>query len=416
MRYEEKQKEKRIYIDWDKSNAPKKCINRLERCIQEGIYNVEIRAPRDSKTYPNVCVPLAGIFEWSTKKGLNFKYCFGGESNYVRHTVLNKPLVVEGLLNSSELRFPLDKVWKYSTSEGVNALVTSFINAIRESDVLEVGTLVSTEWCINEVMDNVLQHSKSECGYVMGQLQRGTKKISICIFDMGVGIYDTLKRSKHAPRTPLDAITLAMQERVTRDERIGQGNGMWGLSEIIKENKGSVRILSNGAMYSFAEGRVVTREDVDLLVGKNRNATLIDFQIDYSQKTDVAKALNGHKLSDYWLEDREIDGGELCFEVKMDSSGTGTRIAAQKFKNIIMNALAENNSKIILDFQGVNLVSSSYADELIGKIVAERGFVYFLNHFQLINLSAINIGVINRSVEQRMGHIYYETVISEEEL
>lgn len=168
------------------------------------------------------------------------------------------------------------KVWKYSTSEGVNALVTGIINAIRETDILEFGNLTSTEWCINEIMDNVLLHSEAGCGYVMAQLH---------------------------------------------------------------------------------------------------------------------KALNGNKLCDYWLEDRELDGGEICFEVKRDSSGTGTRIAAEKFKNIILNAIEENNQKIILNF-----------DELIGKIVAERGVVYFLNHFQLINLSQVNIGVINRSVEQRMGH------------
>lgn len=114
------------------------------------------------------------------------------------------------------------------------------------------------------------------------------------------------------------------------------------------------------------------------------------------------------------MEDRELEDGEICFEVKRDSSGTGTRIAAQKFRNIIMNAIEENNQKIILDFEGVNLVSSSYADELIGKIIAERGFVYFLKHFQLNNLSTINIDVINRSVEQRMGHIYYETLLDEE--
>lgn len=405
---------KRVYIDWDKTNAPRKCINRLEKCIQEKIYDIDIVAPKDTKTYPNICVPLAGIFEWYKSRGINFNYIFIGDNNYVRHTSMNMPLVVEELLDSSEIKFSLDKVWKYSTSEGVNALVSGIINAIRETDVLESGNLTSTEWCINEVMDNVLIHSEAGCGYVMGQLHKATKRISICIFDMGIGIYNTLKRTKYAPRTPLDAITLALQERITRDENIGQGNGMWGLHEIIKENNGSVRVMSNGALYSYANGGVNTKEGMNLSVGKNSNGTLIDFQIDYSKKIDVAKALNGHKLCDFWLEDRELDGGEICFEVKRDSSGTGTRIAAEKFKNIILNAIEENNQKIILNFEGVNVVSSSYADELIGKIVAERGFVYFLNHFQLINLSHVNIGVINRSVEQRMGHVYYETVLNEE--
>lgn len=406
---------KRMYVEWEHVKAPRKCISRLDKYIKENIKTVNILAPSDVTTYPNVCVPLAGIFEWYAQKGIQFNYLFPGENNYVRHTSFNRPLIVEELLDKPDLKFSLDKVWKYKTPEGVNALVTALVNSIRESDVLESGTLISIEWCLNEVMDNVLQHSLAEYGYVMGQLHKATKRLSICVFDMGTGIYNTLKKSKHAPRTSLDAITLALQERVTRDEKIGQGNGMWGLNEIIKENQGSLYILSNGSSYSYRNEKIDTQDNIEITVGKYKNFTMIDFQIDYSKETNVARALNGHKPSDYWLEEREIEDGEICFEVKKDSSGTGTRIAAAKFKNIIFNTLKENNQKITLDFSGVNVVSSSYADELIGKIVAERGFIYFISHFQLINLSASNAAVINRSVEQRMGHMYYETLMDENE-
>lgn len=63
---------------------------------------------------------------------------------------------------------------------------------------------------------------------------------------------------------------------------------------------------------------------------------------------------------------------------------------------------------MILDFDGINVVSSSFADELIGKIVAERGFMYFMHYFEMKNVSSFNMGVINRSVEQRMAQKYYD--------
>lgn len=91
--------------------------------------------------------------------------------------------------------------------------------------------------------------------------------------------------------------------------------------------------------------------------------------------------------------------------------GTGTRIAAQKLKNIIFNSLKEGNKKVILDFDGVNVVSSSFADELIGKIIAENGFVYFMRYFELRNISPFNISVINRSVEQRVAQKYYDNTL-----
>lgn len=404
---------KRIFLHWSSESSPQYCIGRLNELVEKGICDFEIVAPEKTKVYPNICAPLAGIFDWYSGKKINFNFIFLGENNYVRHTCINRPYIVEELLESPELKFPLDKVWKYSTPEGVNALVTAIINILRESDVLEPGVLNSTEWCINEVMDNILQHSKTKYGYVMGQLHKGTKRISICVFDMGLGIYNTLKKSKHIPRKPLDAITLALQEKVTRDEKVGQGNGMWGLNQIIKENGGRLKILSNGARYSYKNGLLETDENSPMPVGIYKNATVVDFQIDYSKTINIAKALNGYKPTDFWIEERELDDGIVRFEVTKDSAGTGTRIAAEKFRNIITNTLKEKNQRIILDFNGVNVVSSSYADELIGKLVVEYGFIYFLAHFKLTNLSPLNISVINRSVEQRMGNKYYGTTLEE---
>lgn len=57
-------------------------------------------------------------------------------------------------------------------------------------------------------MDNVLQHSVSGVGYVMGQVHKEKRRVSICVFDMGIGIYGSLKKSKHCPRTPLDGLTM----------------------------------------------------------------------------------------------------------------------------------------------------------------------------------------------------------------
>ena len=62
------------------------------------------------------------------------------------------------------------------------------------------------------------------------------------------------------------------------------------------------------------------------------------------------------------------------FHFKKNCVGTGTRIAAQKFKNQIFNAWNEEKKEVVLDFTGINVVSSSFADELIGKIVAEKRF------------------------------------------
>ena len=52
---------------------------------------------------------------------------------------------------------------------------------------------------------------------------------------------------------------------------------------------------------------------------------------------------------------------------------------------------------------------------MIGKIVAEKGFIYFSHYFEIRNLSEFKMSVINRSVEQRMAQKYYDEIITDKE-
>ena len=44
------------------------------------------------------------------------------------------------------------------------------------------------------------------------------------------------------------------------------------------------------------------------------------------------------------------------------------------------------NSRIFIDFDNVALVSSSFADEVIGKLFTEVGPVAFMSRFQLVSV------------------------------
>lgn len=409
-----KEELEKIDVYWNSPSAAHNLDKTVSRLSKYGEKVFEIFAPTNVQTYPNVCVPLAALMDWYKTKGHEFRCQFLGTNNYIEHTCLNRPLQVESLMNTTEMMFPLDKVWKYNSAEGENALVTAIVNAVRESIEVGKGVISSIEWCLNEVMDNVLQHSISGVGYMMGQVHKEKKRVSLCVFDMGIGIYGSLKKSKHCPRTPLDGLTMALQEKVTRDEDIGQGNGMWGLKRIIDENSGNLTIESNSAMFRCVGKKVETKNVQSYIAGDFSNATLVDFQLDISSSIDIAQALNGHEPLDFWLEEHEL-GDTLYFSIQKDSVGTGTRIAAQKLKNNIFNSLKEGNKKVILDFGGVNVVSSSFADELIGKIVAEKGFIYFTHCFELKNISPFNMSVINRSVEQRMAQKYYDNTLPDVE-
>lgn len=376
-------------------------------------YTEFLIAVSDSKTYSNICAPIAGILDHYKNAGFDFKIEYENSQSYAAHTKFDSPQEVEAYVETIELKYPFNKVWKFSTSEGVNALVSAYILAVRQEDIIGPGVVDSLEWCLNETMDNVLQHSEMDSGYVMMQLHKKKKQLSVCIFDRGIGIYNSLKTSKHHPATPLDAITLALQEKVTRDEKIGQGNGLWGFSELISDAKGRFEVGSAGAVYLNDNKRIRTIPEGHLNLGREHGTTLIDFQLNYSNEIDVAKALNGYRPTDLWLENLETENGEVVISVAAQSAGTGTRKSAEKLRTMVMNIVLAEKKKVVLDFDGVNLLSSSFSDELIGKIISRYGFIFFISSFSLRNITASNASILNRSVQQRMAQTYYDSSIED---
>src|SRR5690606_18858492 len=126
-------------------------------------------------------------------------------------------------------------------------------------------------------------------GYVMGQIHPTAQHIALCIYDYGQGIYNSLRNSSHAPNTALDAITLAVKEGITRDKNVGQGNGMWGLYNIVRANSGILNITSGNGFLGRRGDEVRTSTSVPFLSPTN-NCTTVDFQIDFDKGISIADA------------------------------------------------------------------------------------------------------------------------------
>ena len=249
-------------------------------------------------------------------------------------------------------------------------------------------------------MDNVLQHSTCNFGYVMAQVHRSKSRIVICVFDTEQGIYNSLRKSLHAPSTPLDALKICVKEGITRDKQVGQGNGLWGLHQIVSENSGILSIISNTASYQLVDKKVKFLEDLPSL-SKDKGGTTVDFQLAYNKEISVSKALGGHEPTNYQLESFEDDYGNVLFKLSDRPSGTGTRQSGQKLRNELINLYKQSLQSITIDFTGVN-ISSSFADELLGKLVVEFGFYGFNNIFKLKNMNETVQAIVQRSVAQRM--------------
>jgi hypothetical protein len=374
-------------------------LEAVKNGIRQGYedFNV-IFSTEDRRVFPNACVPMAGIINHFSKSVV---FNFVDVPDFVSQTYILNPLNIDDHENILD-RAPLNKAWMFRNSEEVTALLNAFIKEISQKVVYEEGVREGLTWCLSEVMDNVLQHSNTSHGFVMGQIHKSTKHIAFCIYDSGRGIYNSLKTTKHAPRNPLDAITLCIKEGVTRDKDIGQGNGMWGLHNIVKSNSGSLTITSNSASYMLKDREIKTYHNLPD-ISRDIGSTTVDFQIDFDKAISIAESLGGYTPVNLDIEEMENDRGNIVYRLSEKSSGTGTRQSGERIRNEVINIYNEARKVIEIDFAGISVISSSFADELIGKLIAEYGLFGFMQIFRLKNMNDIIQTIVNRSVSQRMA-------------
>lgn len=194
------------------------------------------------KIYPYPSTAISGFINYF-RDNLNIEFEFINTSKYLNYIHFANPQVVS-IANVNHHKDCLDNIWKFHNSEEVSLLVNGILANIRRSIECEPGVLDACTWGLNEIMDNVIQHSETNCGYIMATIHKSKKNINVCIFDYGIGIYLSFKNSKNEynPRSATDAISLAIQEGTTRNKEVGQGNGMWGLYNIVNLNSGHMGI------------------------------------------------------------------------------------------------------------------------------------------------------------------------------
>jgi len=360
--------------------------------------------------FPNVCAPIAGILEfYQYEKKIEFEF-----QNVPRDLGEKVHILNPAVLGSVDMNrvSSLDTVWKFASSLEVNDLVTAFVRDVSRRIVCEPGLLQGLEWCMNEVMDNVIQHASPtigmQHGYVMVQVHEQNQRVALCVYDYGQGIYNSLKDHALAPKSCVDAITMAIREGVTRDKKIGQGNGLWGLQKIIQLNGGLLTILSGKGCFSF-DGKDFLQNSNQISIDQNHLSTTVDFQLNCNKTVSMAEALHSFDPVNHRVEQWEDDQTKtVSYRLKDQATGTGTRQSGERIRNEILNLTKESSYRIVIDFNGISVVSSSFADELIGKLVVELGFTGFAQRIQLTGMNDFIAPVVNRSVTQRIAESFHQ--------
>jgi hypothetical protein len=318
-----------------------------------------------------------------------------------------------------------DKIFPKSTFKGYSHIpVTRFRDPDEQQEAvsqitnimlgalpgIERSDLSSFEWCLNEITDNVLVHSSSKVGGIVQvtTFNKFSKKIQFVVADAGSGIPKSLKQNKiyrSAPDTEL--LDISRREGITRDNKIGQGNGLFGCFEICDKSLGSFNLVSGYAsltlMYKNSRS-FYTKKEISPYEG-----TLVVATIDFSQKNLLSNALkfNGKAKSfidmvelKHESEDEEI----LYYNLSDDYIYFGSRHGGSFVRNKLLNLFRISGFKYaVVSFENINLISSSFADEAFGKMIFEIGESDFLEKFSFININPLVKEILDKSILQRLS-------------
>lgn len=109
-----------------------------------------------------------------------------------------------------------------------------------------------------------------------------------------------------------------------------------------------------------------------------------------------------HTIAFDYLDRFEVDG-ELIVNVKSQFTSLGSRDSGRRALSFVRNLLSSTSSAIILDFNEVNIVSSSFADEVLGRLFVELGPMTFMTRIKFKNADRETMALIDRAIVQRSG-------------
>ena len=363
------------------------------------------------KAHPNAMVPLIAKIQLLRTKGVK-TVCILPEDEYLRSLFIrtNWAYFIE------PERYDLSTegfdrhlaVQSFRTVKEQQKVVNDTMDVIMRTLELDRNFIKGIEWVLSEITDNVLNHANSPVG---GFLQLTTysdsQRVVICVADAGRGILSSLRESRPGLRYDSEAIAEAVRAGVTRNKDVGQGNGLSGTLAIATETNGFFAICSGIGSVNWNNGMLVNKyQDKH---AKRFSGTIVDLQIPLDRKIDIKKVLS--------LGDSNYAGpidiiemkylSDNCDSTKItmrdETDGFGSRKAGEqiriKAKNIM---LAESSVPLIIDWDGIQMISSSYADEFIGKLFNEMGPINFMCRVHNTNMVLIVAELIDKAIKQRI--------------
>ena len=200
---------------------------------------------------------------------------------------------------------------------------------------------------------------------------------------------------------------------MTRNSNIGQGNGLAGTLRIAMAANGFVNLYSGSASLRVMPQKNDLHSSKPVSSGPQFflqdepyfQGTVLTMTIPTNIDLDIAGALWGSAPTSYFEKDYlDETGTQILFKVFDEASGFGNRPSARPLRNSVENLMNQfPDKKISIDFDGVNLVSASFADEFIARLAKTVGVVTFFQKVKLVGMNDLVRRTMDAVIEQRLG-------------
>lgn len=254
------------------------------------------------------------------------------------------------------------------------------------------------EWVVNETVDNIRLHADTPIpGAVCAQYFPARQRLDVAICDLGQGISGSLEAKLDPWEGTGDAVKMALQRGVTRDQEVGQGNGLPGALEIAEENEGEFRIWTDEVVYEIEDG-----EEKGFQRRPAVDGTGVVVRFDTTNPVHLSDTFMGCPTWTYIDSEVQRLDEEGGLKVAEDCQNTGTREPAGRLRRKVQTLLPDVDGALTLDFEGVETASSSFLDELLGRLFDEMGEEAFTQKVRLINMPDDMVDMANVVIGQRV--------------
>lgn len=277
-------------------------------------------------------------------------------------------------------------------AQSLNDVYQQVLKTLTSHFEIEVSVLQALSYCFYEILDNVHIHSGKPLGTAITHFDAKKDVLRVLVADDGIGIRASLAANEqYKDVTESDAIQMCLKDSVTDGK--GMGFGLYATSRLMKDI--GIRFVIHSGHHKL----IIKDNEPEIIENGLWQGTIIFMEITTSREIDPNDVVEHRTEADEQYNEQFIETEELenlwkdlpaQNRFKFSEYGTdfGTRDMGAKLRQLIQPLLV-SGERLALDFTDVNVVSNSFADECIAKLLQEYSLDTLKQRITFCNLTSM---------------------------